>query len=170
MCASHHSRVPPSLPPSLPSPWQALAAKALRAHVTSRFGTLSARPKAAHEGLVVVSAAADDGGAPLPPVAAQVAACLDGSDAAAARRARLHAHVARGVPAVAAALRSVSGDGGVVEITTANYLELLGANVVPEGREGREGREGTHAFLRDCCLGGSGWGGAPSTEADWLRP
>ena len=78
--------------------------------------------------------------------------------------------MARGVPAVAAALRNVSGDGGVVEITTANYLELLGANVVPEGREGREGREGTHAFLRDCCLGGSGWGGAPSTEADWLRP
>ena len=62
---------------------------------------------------------------------------------------------------VAAALRNVSDDGGIVEITTANYLELLGANVV------HEGREGTHAFLRDCCLGG--WGGA-SKEADWLRP
>ena len=96
----------------------------------------------------------------MPPVAA----CLDGSGAAAARRARLHAHVARGVPAVAAALRNVSGDGGVVEITTANYLELLGANVVPEGRAG------THAFLRDCCLGGWGGPGGASTEADWLRP
>lgn len=135
---------------------QALAVRALRAHVASRFGTLSARPPAAHEGLI----APDGGGGghmPWP-----VAACLDGSEAAAVRRARLHTHVSRGVVAVATALRNVSDDGGVVDITTANYLELIGVNVVRDVRE----REGTHAFLRDCCLGG--WTG--SNDADWLRP
>ena len=52
----------------------------------------------------------------------------------------------RGVGALADALRNVSADAGVREIAAANYLELLGGFVV--------GVEHTHAFVRDCCLGG----------------
>ena len=60
---------------------------------------------------------------------------------------------------------AASARPGIVDITAANYLELLAANVV-------RGSDATHAFLRDCCLGG--WMAddtdTESTDAGWLRP
>ena len=142
------------------------AAAALRAHVASRFEPLRLRTAAVQEGLLTAehqhgarhgSAAWQRG---VPP---KLAACADAAPAAAATRAEVHGHVARGVGALADGLRNVSADLGVREIAAANYLELLGGFVV--------GTEHTHAFVRDCCLGG--WappqqGGAGGSG--WLEP
>lgn len=130
---------------------EAAAVAALRAHAASRFDALRQQPEGAHEGLL---AAAGDVPAPL-------AACADAGRRAAEVRAEVHYHVARGVAAVAAALRNVSSNQGVREVTAANYLELLGAFVA--------GPEHTHAFVRDCCLGG--WSGAANEgQSGWLQP
>ena len=142
------------------------AAVALRAHAESRFEPLRLRPLAVQEGLLAPERhhGAAHGSAAwrrgLPP---ELAACADATAATAATRKEVHEHVARGVGALADALRNVSADAGVREITAANYLELLGAFVV--------GAEHTHAFVRDCCLGG--WappqrGGAGGSG--WLEP
>ena len=142
------------------------AAAALRAHVSSRFEPLRLRTAAVQEGMLAAehqhgarhgSAAWQRG---VPP---KLAACADAAPAAAATRAEVHGHVARGVGALADGLRNVSADLGVREIAAANYLELLGGFVV--------GTEHTHAFVRDCCLGG--WappqqGGAGGSG--WLEP
>ena len=95
----------------------------------------------------------------MPP---EVGACADAAAATAATRAEVHEHVARGVGALADALRNVSADAGVREITAANYLELLGAFVV--------GAEHTHAFVRDCCLGGWAPAQGGTGGSGWLEP
>lgn len=141
------------------------AAAALRAHAESRFEPLRLRPLAAQEGLLAPERqhSASHGSAAwrrgLPP---EVGACADAAAATAATRAEVHEHVARGVGALADALRNVSADAGVREITAANYLELLGAFVV--------GAEHTHAFVRDCCLGGWAPAQGGTGGSGWLEP
>ena len=61
----------------------------------------------------------------------------------------------------------MSSNRGIVEVVAANYLELLGAFVAG----GDAAPDSTHAFLRDCCLGGwRGGAGDGDRDSDWLRP
>ena len=117
-------------------------------HLASRFDPLRALDDPAEaEGLLEPDARA----------AAALRACSAKSANSRAERAELHAHVARGVPALAAALAAVSDDPAVRNVTLANYVEALGSFVV--------GRSGASAFVRDCCLGGwRGGGGAALLE------
>ena len=141
---------------------QAAAAAALDAHLYSRFGALGERPPA--QQLAGSEARVARSRMVPTPLGAPATACADAGEAAAKRRTRLHEHVARGVPAIAAALRNLSRDDGVRDICTANYLEMLAAFVA--------GPDNVHVFLRNCCLGA--WMGrardSSATTAGWLQP